>query len=162
MIELPKRKFIHEKPLTTEQKGIAMLMPQWVSELETESTAEDRQPIEAEFKVGGDEELGDVPDELQLLFCLRRVLSRKISACQMEYRHVCGRQDGWSCQCYQAQVLLLTKQRNLLNQLFWLSLRMHFGIHEGFVGLRSDWKAVRCPEMDPEESDITPADCMAV
>jgi len=137
-------------------------MPQWVTDLVTKVTDEDRRPVETEFNVGRDEELGDVPGELQSLFCLRRVITRRISERQLEYHQVCGRQDGWSSQGYLDEVTLLIEQYNMLNRFFWFSLRTHFSIREGFVGLRSGWKAVRCPEQDPEESDITHYDSAGI
>jgi hypothetical protein len=145
-----------------EPKGTVMQMPQWVLDLEDTITGEERK-LDNSPPEEGDEELGEVPEDLRLLYCTRNVILREARARVKAHRKVCWDQDC-NCEEFFEEIELLKDQSDLLDWFFWFSLQMHFCIRVGSIAVRNGWKVVKCLDSktdEPDEMNMTLADLVS-
>lgn len=90
--------------------------------------------------------LGDVPLELQRLIGIVEHLSDQALELKREHdaKHEDGEPEAHECRDYSQKINLLLEQREVIKDLFWLSLSIRINHHDGdgTIGFRKGWKMV--------------------
>jgi len=126
-------------------------MPKWLQDLEPEIEDQDRATVETEMGEG-EVVLGELPEDLRALFFIRRVMYRKMKELHAEHKEFCTGEGGPACEAFETQTMRLRDQHDLVERLFWRSVREQFEGVTATLGLRSDWQVVTCPDDDDEPS----------
>jgi hypothetical protein len=128
-----------------------MQMPRWVLEAEARITDKDRELENLPFKEG-DEDLGEVPEELRQMYYIRNLLLREANEFYHAHRKVC--QDlECSCEEFVNGMVVLKNQYDCMDTFFWVSLDTMFKAFEISIDIRNGWRVVSCPDDDDENSD---------